>query len=84
MTSNSESPAENRGKLYLEGRPAADGAGFDLQSQTIDGNYPFAAEVLMAAVPLFDQAQCYLEHEPLENPGAAGIRERAGLLSFPN
>ncbi len=81
-----QSPAESRGKLYLEGTPSADGGSFELLSVQPSGpdERQFPPETLIATVPLLDQVECFLSADSAANNGGhrpAGLL--TGLLSGP-
>ncbi len=63
---------ESRGTLPMEGKPAEGGSSFEIMAITAgEGNgWHFSPEALMSAVPLFDQAQCFIDHDDIENPEA--------------
>ncbi|MHC1773509.1 MAG: hypothetical protein AB9907_17575 [Flexilinea sp.] len=77
--------AESRGTLPMEGKPAEGGSSFEIMAITAgEGNgWHFSAEALMSAVPLFDQAQCFIDHDDIENPGGHSVRDLAGVLTEP-
>lgn len=75
---------EQRDTFPMEGRPSI-GGGFEILCITAgNGNgWEFSPEVLEAAVPLFDNIQCFIDHMPLDSTDGHSIRDLAGLISDP-
>jgi hypothetical protein len=69
----------------MEGTPDAGGNGFEIVCMTagVGNGWEFSADVLRAAVPLFDGVQCFIDHLPLDNMDGHSVRDVAGLLSNP-
>ena len=76
---------EQRQSFPMEGTPDAGGGGFEIACITAGtGNgWEFSADVLRAAVPLFDGVQCFVDHLPLDSMDGHSVRDVAGLLSAP-
>jgi hypothetical protein len=70
----------------MEGTPDAGGNGFEIVCMTAGtGNgWEFSADVLRAAVPLFDGVQCFVDHLPMDSQDGHSVRDVAGLLSNPS
>ena len=76
---------EQRQSFPMEGTPDAGGGGFEIVCITAGtGNgWEFSADVLRAAVPLFDGVQCFADHLPLDSADGHSVRDVAGLISEP-
>lgn len=76
---------EQRQSFPMEGTPDAGGNGFEIVCMTAGtGNgWEFSADVLRAAVPLFDGVQCFIDHLPMDSQDGHSVRDVAGLLSNP-
>jgi len=76
---------EQRQSFPMEGTPDAGGTGFEIVCMTAGtGNgWEFGADVLRAAVPLFDGVQCFVDHLPMDSQDGHSVRDVAGLLSNP-
>ena len=76
---------EQRQSFPMEGTPDAGGTGFEIVCMTagVGNGWEFSADVLRAAVPLFDGVQCFIDHLPLDNMDGHSVRDVAGLLSNP-
>ena len=76
---------EQRQPFPMEGTPDAGSGGFEILCITAgNGNgWEFSADVLRAAVPLFDGVQCFIDHIPLDSPEGHSVRDAAGLISDP-
>lgn len=78
-------PNEQRQSLPMEGRPLQDGSAFEILAITAgEGNgWQFSPEVLKAAVPLFDQTQCFIDHIPPNAGTNHSLHALAGVLTAP-
>ena len=76
---------EQRQPFPMEGTPDAGSGGFEILCITAGtGNgWEFSADVLRAAVPLFDGVQCFVDHLPLDSMDGHSVRDVAGLISEP-
>ena len=76
---------EERQSFPMEGTPDAGGGGFEIVCITAGtGNgWEFSADVLRAAVPLFDGVQCFIDHIPMDSVDGHSVRDCAGLISNP-
>lgn len=76
---------EQRQPFPMEGTPDAGSGGFEILCITAGtGNgWVFSADVLRAAVPLFDGVQCFIDHLPLDSMDGHSVRDVAGLISDP-
>ena len=74
---------DQRQSFPMEGTPDAGGNGFEIVCMTAGtGNgWEFSADVLRAAVPLFDGVQCFVDHLPMYSEDGHSVRDVAGLLS---
>ena len=74
---------DQRQSFPMEGTPDAGGNGFEIVCMTAGtGNgWEFSADVLRAAVPLFDGVQCFVDHLPMDSQDGHSVRDVAGLLS---
>ena len=63
---------EQRQSFPMEGTPDAGGGGFEIVCITagVGNGWEFSADVLRAAVPLFDGVQCFVDHLPMDNMDA--------------
>lgn len=78
-------PDEQRQSIHMEGKPLRDGTAFDILAITAgEGNgWSFSPDVLRAAVPLFDQTQCFIDHIPPKSGTNHSVRDLAGILTAP-
>ena len=76
---------EQRQPFPMEGTPDAGSGGFEILCITAGtGNgWEFSADVLQAAVPLFDGVQCFIDHLPLDSMDGHSVRDVAGIISEP-
>ena len=76
---------EQRQSFPMEGTPDAGGNGFEIVCMTagVGNGWEFSADVLRAAVPLFDGVQCFVDHLPLDSMDGHSVRDVAGLISDP-
>ena len=76
---------EQRQPFPMEGTPDAGSGGFEILCITAGtGNgWEFSADVLRAAVPLFDGVQCFIDHLPLDSADGHSVRDVAGMISEP-
>ena len=76
---------EQRQPFPMEGTPDAGSGGFEILCITagIGNGWEFSADVLRAAVPLFDGVQCFIDHLPLDSADGHSVRDVAGLISDP-
>lgn len=75
---------DRRVSLAMEGSPSQNGE-FEIVCITAgEGNgWIFPAETLIAAVPLFDGVQCFIDHAPFDSWEGHSVRDLAGLISKP-
>ncbi|MBQ4514530.1 MAG: hypothetical protein II969_16175 [Anaerolineaceae bacterium] len=76
---------EQRQPFPMEGTPDAGSGGFEILCITagVGNGWEFSADVLRAAVSLFDGVQCFIDHLPLESIDGHSVRDVAGLISDP-
>lgn len=74
---------EQRQSFPMEGTPNADGFEIVCITAGVGNGWEFSADVLRAAVPLFDGVQCFIDHLPLDNMDGHSVRDVAGLISDP-
>ena len=76
---------EQRQPFPMEGTPDAGSGGFEILCITagVGNGWEFSADVLRAAVPLFDGVQCFIDHLPLDSADGHSVRDVAGLISDP-
>ena len=76
---------EQRRPFPMEGTPDSTSGGFEILCITAGtGNgWEFSADVLRAAVPLFDGVQCFIDHLPLDSADGHSVRDVAGMISEP-
>ena len=76
---------EQRQPFPMEGTPDAGSGGFEILCITagVGNGWEFSADVLRAAVPLFDGVQCFVDHLPLDSMDGHSVRDVAGLISEP-
>ena len=76
---------EQRQPFPMEGTPDAGSGGFEILCITagVGNGWEFSADVLRAAVPLFDGVQCFIDHLPLDSADGHAVRDEAGLISDP-
>ncbi len=69
----------------MEGTPDSGSGGFEILCITAGtGNgWEFSPEVLQAAVPLFEGAQCFIDHLPLDSMDGHSVRDVAGIITDP-
>lgn len=76
---------EQRQPFPMEGTPDSGSGGFEILCITAGtGNgWEFSPEVLQAAVPLFEGAQCFIDHLPLDSMDGHSVRDVAGIITDP-
>ena len=76
---------EKRQAFPMEGTPDSGSGGFEILCITAGtGNgWEFTPEVLMAAVPLFDGVQCFIDHLPIASTDGHSVRDVGGIISDP-
>ena len=76
---------EQRQTFPMEGTPDAGGNGFEIVCITagVGNGWEFSADVLRAAVPLFDGVQCFVDHLAVDSADGHSVRDVAGLISEP-
>lgn len=81
-----ESGTVEHGLLRLEGTPTYDAQSFEIAAITVgEGNgWHFDELVLKDALPLFDRAQCFIDHVAEQSDGQHhSVRDLAGVLTEP-
>ena len=81
-----ESGTVEHGLLRLEGTPTYDAQFFEIAAITVgEGNgWHFDEPVLKDALPLFDRAQCFIDHVAEQSDGQHhSVRDLAGVLTEP-
>ncbi len=73
-----------RGAFPVEGTPQAGGS-FEVTAITagVGNGWNFSADVLRASLPLWDQAQCFIDHTAVDNPDGHSVRDLAGVMTNP-
>ena len=76
---------EQRQPFPMEATADVNGGGFEILCITagVGNGWEFSADVLRAAVPLFDGVQCFVDHLPLDSMDGHSVRDVAGLISEP-
>ena len=76
---------EQRQPFPMDGTPDSGSGGFEILCITAgNGNgWEFPADVLRAAVPLFDGVQCFIDHLPLDSVDGHSVRDAAGMITEP-
>ena len=76
---------EQRQPFPMDGTPDSGSGGFEILCITAgNGNgWEFPADVLRAAVPLFDGVQCFIDHLPMDSVDGHSVRDAAGMITEP-